>query len=230
MAAPGRNRTEESKPSSPCNWLEELDKTVRKLPADSNWFKDSRLSFQRCRRFVMSRFPELARPYADQVFSDELSRGEKLIGTSAHAGRILRNLKARQRSQLAGLLLDVIEALEVYDRHRYSSKSVSKLATERNRRERMLLRKVSKIRNELEHLLKYAKDLNPLLRLEYVYAANQCLKSLANLRENPSDDQFYCSLESEYSALEDPRQLGMVELYCFSATSADAAALTQKSE
>lgn len=215
MAARGRNRTIESKPSSPCNWLEELEKIVRELPAGSDWFDDSRLSPQRCRRFVMTRFPELPRPFPDQVLRDELSRGEKLIRNSDHAERILRDLKPGQRSQLAGLLLDVIETLEVYDRHRDSSKSVSKLAAERNRRKRMLLRKVSNIRRELERLLKYAKDLNPLLSLEYVHAAKRCLKSLANLKENPSDDEFYRSLKSEYPTLEDPRQLGMVELYCF---------------
>ncbi len=91
----------------------------------------------------------------------------------------------------------------------------TKLAAERNRRNRMLLRKVSKIRRELELLLKYAKDLHPLLKWGYVHAANSCLKSLANLKENPSDDDFYRSLNSEYPTLEDPRQLGMVELCCF---------------
>jgi hypothetical protein len=203
------------KPCTPINWLEELDKRASELPAESVWFKDSELLFQRCRRFIMARFPELPRLFPAQVLCDELSRGEKRIRSSDHAERILRDLKPGQRNQLAGLLLDVIEALEVYARHTHSSKSVSELAAERNRRKRMLLRKVSKIRRELERLVKYAEDINPLLSLEYVHAAKRCLKSLANLEGNSHDDEFYCSLRSEYPTLEDPRQLGMVELYCF---------------
>jgi len=215
VAARGRNRSVELKPPSPCNWLAELDKIVRELPAESDWSDDSRLSPQRCRRFVMARFPDLLRPFADLVLGYELSRGEKLIRKSEHAERILRDLKTAQRSQLAGLLLDVVEALDYYGRHRHSSKSASKLAAEHNRRKRMLLRKVSKIHRESELLLKYAGDLHPLLGLEYVHAAKHCLKALAKLKEDTSDDEFYRSLQSQYPTLEDPRQLGMVELYWF---------------
>jgi hypothetical protein len=163
----------------------------------------------------MTRFPELPRPFPDQVLRDELSWGEKRIRNSEHAERILRDLKPGQRSQLAGLLLDIIEALEFYARHEQFSKPVSKVAAEHPRRKRMLLSKVSKIRHELEILLKYAEDLHPLLSLEYVHAAKRCLKSLANLKEDPSDDDYYHSLKSAYPTLEDPRQLGMVELYWF---------------
>lgn len=202
-------------PSSHCNWLEELDRSVEELPAGSDWRDDPQLAPQRCRRFLMTRFPDLRRPFLDQVLRNELSRGEKLIHRSNRAKWILRDLKPEQRRQLAGLLLDVIEALEFYVRHRQSSKAVSELDAERSRRKRMLLRRVSNIRRELERLLKYAKDLNPLLGLEYVHATNRCLRSLATLEEKPSEDELYRSLKSEYPSLEDPRQLGMVELYCF---------------
>lgn len=197
------------------NWLKWLDKKVRKFASGANWLQYPPLRFARCRLFMMARFPDLPRPFPDSVLCDELSRGEKLIRDSDHAERILRDLKPGQRSQLAGLLLDVIDALEFYTRHRQSSKSVSKLAVEHKRRERMLLRKVSKIRRELERLLKYAEELDRLLSQEYVHAAKRCLKSLANLKENSHDEEFYRFLRSEYPTLEDPRQLGMVELYWF---------------
>jgi len=203
------------KPSAPINWLEELDKRVSGLPVESVWYRDSGLLSQRCSLFIMVRFPELPPLFPAQVLLNELSRGKKLIRDSEHAERILRDLKPEQTSQLAGLLLDVIGALQFYARHSQSSKSVSKLAAERNRRERMLLRKVSKIHRELERLLKYAGDLHPLLSVDYIHTAKRCLKSLDNLKGNLSDDDFYRSLKSEYPTLEDPRKLGMVELYCF---------------
>jgi len=149
------------------------------------------------------------------VICDELLRGETWIRSSNHAERILCELKPGQSSQLAGLLLDIIQALEIYDHHRSSSKSVSKLVAERSRRKRMLLGKVSKIRGELESMLQYAKNLNALLGMEYVHAANRCLKYLVGLKQDSHDDEFYLSLKSEYPTLEDPRQLGMVELYWF---------------
>jgi hypothetical protein len=215
MASNGGGRKEASKASSGSNWLEVLEQRVRELPARSKWSEDSELAHQCCRRLIMTRFPELPRPFPDQVLRDELSRGETLIRTSDHAERINQDLKPEQRSQLAGLLLDVREALKFYNRHTLSSKSLSKLAAERNRRERMLIRKVSNIRRELGRLLEYAKGLHPLLGLDYVHAAKRCLKSLSNLKEYPPGDEFYHSFESAYPMLEDPRQLGIVELYCF---------------
>jgi hypothetical protein len=209
-----RDRSSAKSPSK-ANWLEELDSRVRQLRETSDWSTDADLSLQRCRLFLMVRFPELPRPFADEVLSDELSRGEKQIRNSQHAERILRDLNAGDRAQLAALLLDAIGALDVYTRHSQSSKSLSKLGAERNRRKRMLLRKVSEIRRELAELVEYAKKLDPLLGLEYVHAAKRCLKSLSNLEENSCNDEFYDAVTSEYLALEDPRHLSMVELYCF---------------
>lgn len=202
-------------PSSHCSWLKELDRRVGELAAGSDWSDDPQLAPQRCRRFLMTRFPELRRFFPNLVLRNDLSQGRKLIQGSDSAEWILRDLKPKQKRQLAGLLLDIIEALEFYVGHTKTSKSVSKLHTERSRRERMLLRMVVKIRLKLEHLREYAKALNPLLGLEYVHAANRCLKFLANLEEKPSEDEFYRSLKSEYPSLEDPRQLGMIQLYCF---------------
>jgi len=200
---------------SPFNWLRWLDEEVGKFQSSANWLEHIPFQLARCRLFMMARFADLPRPFPDPVISDELSRGESLIRNSAHAERILRDLKPDQRNQLAGLLLDVTEALKFYARHRRSAKSISKLAAERNRRERMLLGKVARIRGELKRLLKYAEDLHPLLSLEYVQAAKHCLKSLANLKEDPSDDEFYRSLKNEHPPLEDPWQLGLVQGYWF---------------
>ena len=216
MAAAAGNRSIKlGKPSGAINWLDWLDGKISALRPGSDWFNDSELALQRCRRFIMVRFPELPRLLPDQVLCDELSRGEERVRNSDHADWILRDLKPDQRNQLAALLIDVTEALEFYVHHGHASKSASKLAAEHNRRKRMLLRKVSKIRCELELLLKYAEDLHPLLGLKYVRETKRCLKSLANLKESPFEDDVCRSLKAEYQKVEDPRQLGMVELYCF---------------
>jgi hypothetical protein len=214
MAARSTNRVVRPRtPSAYINWLEQLDKRIRKLSAGSDWQEE--LGPHRCRRFIMVRFPELERPLPEQVFASELLRGERLIDKSKHADRILRGLNVAQRSQLAGLLLDIAEGLDMYNPRRVSSKEARKLGAEWERRTRMLSRKVSSIRRKLEGLRDYASDLHPLLGLEYIRAAKRCLETLAKLKEDSSDGEFYRLFESEHPTLQDPRHLGIVELYWF---------------
>lgn len=82
----------------------------------------------------------------------------------------------------------------------------------------MLSRKTSKLRVDLEGLREYASGLHALLGLKYVRAADNCLKMLSHLNEDPFTLEVVRSLNSEYSecpAGEDPRQLSIVELYWF---------------
>jgi len=150
------------------NWLEELDRRVGRLPAGSAWLSDSQLSFQRCLFFIMARFPTLSRPFPEEVIGDIVSREQKLIDDSAHAERILRGLNADQRGQLASLLFDVREALAFHTRHWLPSKMKHKLASEVERRTRVLFRRVSKIQRELNGLKTYAERLHPLLGFECI--------------------------------------------------------------
>jgi hypothetical protein len=197
------------------NWLEELDRRVRELPPGSDWLEDSVLAPQRCRRFLMARFPELSRPFPDPVLLGELSRGERLITDSEHAHRILDGLNPKQRGELAGLILDITEALDAYTRHLRSARIAQGLFGSAERRMRMLSRKVSKIRSDLKRLQQYAAALNPLLGMEYSHAAQRCLAILEKLKNDTSAGEFCRSFRSEYPTVENPWHLGLVELYWF---------------
>jgi hypothetical protein len=157
----------------------------------------------------------LPRLFSEAVFSSELSRGERLIQSSKYADRILRGLNADQSRQLAGLLLDLAEAMEYYVSRGRSSQTAQRLAREADRRARKLSRKTSKLRGDLEGLRKYARRLHPLLGLRYFRAADDCLDILSGLREDPFALEVSRSLKAEYRPLENPRQLAMVELYWF---------------
>jgi hypothetical protein len=197
-----------------------LDRRVKKLKDAESWAEDSVLAFQRCRRFLMTRFPHLPHPFANEVVSQELSRREEQLQRSLHAKRILRDLNDAQRRQLAGLLLDIEEASQYHTRQKLTSKSVRRLAAEGDRRLHVLFRKTLKIRSELSELIEYAKGLHPVLRQGYLRAAERCLEILQELekpsrRDNLSISEYYRSQKREYPALEDPKQLGIVQLYWF---------------
>src|SRR5262245_43277012 len=190
-----------------------LDDRVRGLKESEFWIEDSVLASQRCRLFLMTRFPHLPRPLADQVLSRELSCGEGRLGRLLGAGRILRDLNPAQRKQLVGLLLDIEEALKIYAGRSRSWRRASKLAAEFPRRTRMLSGKVKAACRSLEDLRTYAAGLDVSLGRDYVRAADHCLSMLANLKEDHSAGEYFSMQRSEYPALENPRQLGLVQLY-----------------
>jgi hypothetical protein len=122
-------------------------------------------------------------------------------------------LDPEQNRQLAALSRDILFSLEVYNDHRRDAGRAYKLAGEGERRTRMLSRKVAKLREQLGDLQDYAKELDPLLGTEHVRAADRSLKDLENLNEDVSAGERYRLLKSKYPTLEDPAQLGMVQLY-----------------
>src|SRR5215831_16553414 len=124
--------------STPFNWLEMVDARVAGLNETEFWREDSVLALQRCRLFLMVRFPHLLRPFSDEVLSRELSRGEERLCGLRHAKRVLRDLSGAQRKQLAGLVLDIELSLEAYARHGRNSKMVRELAATGDRRLRVL--------------------------------------------------------------------------------------------
>ena len=215
MAVRARNRVIR-KPTTYTNWLKQLDIRTKRLSVGLDWREE--LGPQRCRRFIMARFPKLLRLLPEEVLSDQLSLGENLIRGSRHAKRVLDELDVVRIRQLAGLILDVIEAVDFYLDHRGRSQTAQKLAAEADRRTRMLASKASKLRNGLKSLGEYAEGVHPLLRLKYARAADKCLKILFRLREDPFVPfalEIAHSLRVEYPTLQDPRQLGIVQLYWF---------------
>lgn len=163
----------------------------------------------------MARYPQLLRPLWDRVFLRELARGEQRLRGLTDSGRILRDLNADQISQLAGLLVDAMEAVDCHTSRRRSSQVAQRLAGEADRRARMLSRKTLKLRSELEKLRDYAQGLHPLLGLRYAKATDRCLDILSRLREDPFALEVARSLKDEYPTLENPGQLAMVQLYWF---------------
>jgi len=192
-----------------------VDARVAGLSETEFWRVDSVLAFQRCRLFLMVRFPHLPCPFSDEVLSRELSRGEDRLCGLRHAKRILRDLSGTQRKQLAALVLDIEQSLESYSRHGRNSEMVRELAATGDRRLRVLSRRVIKICSELSELIKYTKNLHPVLQQGHLRPLERSLEILEKLRVDPSFGEFYRSQIPEYPARENPKQLAYVQLYWF---------------
>jgi hypothetical protein len=199
---------------SPFNWLKWLDEEVRRDASGSNWQQHPPFQFARCRLFMMARYPQLQRPFHDQVLTQEWSRGENQILGHPEARQGLDGLNDRQRKELAALFLDSIDSLKAYRSYRRTATRVHKLAGETARQTRMLGRKLGKARRALEDLHEYAGSLDELLSRDHMRATKTCLETLRMLKED-TDPDFYRSIKGEYPALEDPVTLGMVQLYWF---------------
>jgi hypothetical protein len=196
------------------NWLKWLDKVVRKFPSEANWLQYPPFQFARCRLFMMARYPQLRRPFFDEVLCRELSSGEHRILEHRDTRHTVNGLNDQQRKELAALFLDIVESLKSYRAHRRRANRVNKLAREAPSRTRMLTRKLGKARRALENLRVYAQSLDELLGWEHARLTKICLEALQKLKED-SDPKFYKSIEAEYPVLEDPAALGTVQLYWF---------------
>ncbi|MGB7436252.1 MAG: hypothetical protein WBR26_06855 [Candidatus Acidiferrum sp.] len=202
------------KPSS-FNWLKWLDQEVRQFPSTADWSQHPPFQFARCRLLMMARYPQLQRPFPDEVLYRELSRGENQILGHPETRHVLDGLNDRQRKELSALFLDTFGCLESYRAHRRRANRVQKLAGEAPSRTRVLTRKLGKARRALEDLREYAETLDELLGSEHVRATKTCLETLQKLKEDTTAAEFYQSIESEYPALEGPVMLSMVQLYWF---------------
>src|ERR1700689_1722976 len=99
---------------SPFNWLKWLDEAVRKFPRGANWLQHPPFQFSRCRLFMMARYPQLRRPFPDEVLYREWSRGENEMLAHPEARHALEGLDERQRKEIAGLFLDIVDSLRSY--------------------------------------------------------------------------------------------------------------------
>jgi hypothetical protein len=216
MDAHSRTSTPRVKKSKHCNWLEELDKTVERLEPGSNWLKNEELLYQRCRLFIMTRYPRLMRPFPDEVIDQEVSHWEGQISEGPTTRCVMDGLHSYQRKQLAALLWDTLDALQFYEAQRRQAKRVHKLALEEPRRLRTLNKKIEKARASLQELREYASPLDPFLFMRNVSKlVEACLERLAVPVTRQGAPEFFKSIRAEYPVLEDPAQLGMVQLYWF---------------
>ena len=195
------------------NWLKWLDEKVGKFPIEADWTKHPPFHVGPCNLFMMARYPQLRRPVADEVLRQEFDRGERQISQHPEAAIVLEKLDERQRTQLAALSLDIMEALKTYGAERRFAERVKKLAGEAHRRIRVLGRNLEKAQRELKNLRNYAARLDAVMAWDYVSTASRCLELLTSLKT--AETEFYESLKADYPRLEGPVAVGMVELYWF---------------
>jgi hypothetical protein len=203
------------------NWLKELDRRVQKLPRASDFLESgySPFWFARYPRLIPRPIPGDPRSKVVcesdyKTFSNQLSNWEEKISQQQEANRTLTDLSAKQRKQLAALLLDTIVILEMCNCEKRSAIRMHKLMKEAPTRTRMLVRRVVKVRRVLEELREYAKNLDPILGRQYVLAAESCLKAVSKLDANSAADLIK-EIKPEYSTLESVGTFGMVKLYWF---------------
>jgi hypothetical protein len=201
----------------------EQDRKAKKLPRASGFLESGYPAFWFARYRRLRPLPISGDPRSKlecesdyKTFSSLLSEWEERISSHPDGNRVLTDLNARLRQQLAALLLDTITDLENYRSRKKSANRLQKVANEAQRRTRVLVGKVAKIHSALEKLRKYAERIDPLLGREYALTAKSCLKQLTNLRmhDDPSADLRMLN-ETENETPKDPVNFAMVQLYCF---------------
>jgi hypothetical protein len=128
---------------------------------------------------------------------------------------VLQGLTKEQQIQLAALMVDVASDLEKYRNRKQAQVWFRSLGREGPRRQRMLLRKVAKVRQALDDLHKYAESLDPSVGSEYQQAADAALAQLSVLGgARPFEPLLDLSAELRGIA-GDPTSFSMVQLYWF---------------
>jgi len=203
--ARSRSNTPRVGKSKDCNWLDELDKTIKVLSDRLTW---SDLGYQGCPLFILTRYPKLGG--FPRNFSDaETKHCEVQISEHPIARCATNGLGSHERKQLAALLLDTIEALKSYNTARRSARRVNKPAREPGR-VRILNKKIEKSQAALQELADYAKALDIQ---DVTVVADACLKKLSVLPIG--EPECYTLLKAMYRTPRDPVSRGMVHLYWF---------------
>jgi hypothetical protein len=199
---------------SPFNWLQWLDYEVEGFSNTSNWTHHPPFQLARCQLFMMARYPQFERPFADGVLFREFSRGKKQLSEHPEARLSLSGLNDRQKTEAAALVIDIIEALSSYKAYRRRANRVHELAREAPSRIRMLNRKLKRAREAIEELREYSREVEGSLGWEYAGAAEDALVRLHRLNED-NHPEYYRTVVDEYPELEAPVTLGMIQLYWF---------------
>jgi len=213
------------------NWLSELDRKANTLPRATNWVQPYGL-------FMLMRYARLRpRPWPNDARSKRecwvqeataariLQEWESRIANHSETAVCLNGLSAKQRGQLAALLIETVEEFEYYKSLKGKSQWANEVQREARRRTRILDRKLQKARKAVGELRSYAEDsrvgkspdqpdhaARVTLGYQYRIAAANALQSLV---VPPPRIEVYESLRGEYPTPDRAETFGMVRLYWF---------------
>jgi len=164
----------------------------------------------------------------ERTAAQQFAEWESRIAENTEAAACLVGLSAELRKQLAALLLETTDDLEMRTATDRTSQWKNQLCREAPTRLRMLNRKLHKARQAVQELMNYAKDSreenapdSPLYRARrmlgqaYIIAASNALRDLDI--EHLSDAQRHIEIATESLSVrsEDVEVFGMVQLYWF---------------
>ena len=150
-----------------------------------------------------------------------LSEWERKIEQHPEGRLVLDGLDAKQRKQLSALLVDTCRDLQTYASYRAERRRATGIANEADRRQKMLDRKLRHASKALQDLSRYARKLDRVLGARYEQAAEDCLKTLRDLRplQPPDTGAKYrnalTGLKLYHPCPEDPNSSAMAEFFWF---------------
>src|SRR5262249_49480141 len=162
-----------------------------------------------------------------EVLDELIADWEGKISAEATTESVLAGLSSAQRQQLAALVCETCDALEIYMGRKRMIARLGKLSKEADRRRHMLVQKAKHAKKSSVALRDYARQLDPVIGAAYVATANRCLQELEPLCRQPTDFSGTRFSESHYRELrsglldaphpvpDDPTQFNMVRLYWF---------------
>ena len=149
------------------NLLAWLDAEAANLSRATSWLQYPYFTFARYRHLQPSLTKPLDRSHlallsGRTVFRQNIRKWLRRIRTSQQAGEVMKNLKPRQRSQLAALVADSVEGFEAvgeYLRRLKWHKQLCALAHQAPSHQRVREQRLSNARSALGQLLEYEKSL-----------------------------------------------------------------------
>ena len=223
------------KTTGPFNWLESLDKEATKLSPAASWLGPYGL-------FMLARYPHLRpQPIPDNPHSRIMCESGEMTAARLFAewkSRIRENtetavclegLSGELRQQLSALMVDIASTFEMRTAVNHSSTFYKHIIKEARVRERMLNRKLKKVRLAIKELKEYAEDSGKrsgvgandaqhrarrYLGTTYYFAADETLKALDARGHNSA--KHHIETAKEFLAPWDQEEVyGMVRLYWF---------------
>lgn len=217
------------------NWLEKLDELAKTLPVAGSWL-------QPYGPFMLARFPNLQpQPIPDNPHSRIMyesgemaaarlfAEWELRIGENPETAVCLEGLSRELRLQLSALMVDIESAFEMRTADNRSSTFHKHIIKEAEGRERMLNRKIKKVRLAIKELKEYAEDsgesnsvgandalhrARQILGTTYLIAADDALRALDARGHNSAKHHIETAKEF-LSPCDQEEAFGMIRLYWF---------------
>jgi len=213
---PERNRSRR-KPAGLFNWLEWLDQEAKTLPRATSWLQPHG-------PFILARYPNLQpQPTPDNFHSRLFAEWEWRIRENPETAVCLDGLSRELRKQLSALMEDIASAFELRTADKRISTFYKHIIEEASVRERMLNRKLKKVRKAINELKDYAEDsggdssnalhrARQVLGTTYRIAADDALRALDARGHNSA--KHHIETAKEFWAPEDQEVVyGMIRLY-----------------